>query len=122
MLFRKGDGKSNRNQKRICWKNIRFMNLFYEKTPPGYIHRPGGVCLPQMGEIGRQLPGAGCQVTSPLRKAKATASDRLATPNLERILLTWVLMVDGLTTSLAAIWVLFKPFNHQSQHNPLALG
>ena len=42
--------------------------------------------------------GAGCQVTSPLRKANATASDRLATPSLERIWLTWVLIVDGLTT------------------------
>src|SRR3990172_4082789 len=41
--------------------------------------------------------------------ASATASVRLATPILERIWLTWVLMVDGLTTSLPAIWVLFNP-------------
>jgi len=43
------------------------------------------------------------------RTASATASVRLATPSLERIWLTWVLMVDGLTTSLPAICVLFNP-------------
>ncbi len=43
------------------------------------------------------------------RPASAAASVRLATPNLARILLTWDLMVDGLTTSFSAILVLFKP-------------
>ena len=38
-----------------------------------------------------------------LRKARVTASVRLATPNLERMLLTWDLMVDGLTVSFPAI-------------------
>jgi hypothetical protein len=62
-----------------------------------------------LGENREAATRAGCQATSPLRKANATASDRLATPNLERIWLTWVLMVDGLTTSLSAICVLFNP-------------
>src|SRR6266540_1855912 len=44
-----------------------------------------------------------------LRNASVTASVRLATPNLERILLTWDLIVDELTVSLPAIWVLFNP-------------
>ncbi len=38
-----------------------------------------------------------------------TASVRLATPNLDRMLLTWDLTVEGLTVSLPAICVLFKP-------------
>ena len=44
-----------------------------------------------------------------LRSAKATASVRLATPSLDRILLTCDLIVDGLTPSLPAICVLFSP-------------
>ncbi len=44
-----------------------------------------------------------------LRSASVTASVRLVTPSLERILLTWDLMVDGLTISLPAICTLFKP-------------
>ena len=38
-----------------------------------------------------------------LRKARVTASVRLATPNFERMLLTWDLTVDGLTVSFPAI-------------------
>src|SRR6476469_8326121 len=44
-----------------------------------------------------------------LRSARETASVRLATPNLDRILLTWDLIVDELTVSLPAICVLFRP-------------
>src|SRR5689334_12829375 len=49
------------------------------------------------------------QDTMLLRSASVTASVRLATPNLERMLLTCDLMVDGLTVNLAAICVLFSP-------------
>ncbi len=38
-----------------------------------------------------------------------TASVWLAMPNLERMLLTCDLMVEGLTVSFPAIWVLFSP-------------
>jgi hypothetical protein len=44
-----------------------------------------------------------------LRSAKVAASVRLATPNLDRMLLTWGLAVEGLTVSLAAICILFRP-------------
>ena len=44
-----------------------------------------------------------------LRGARVAASVRLATPNLDRMLLAWDLVVDGLTVSLPAIYVLFNP-------------
>ena len=44
-----------------------------------------------------------------LRNARVTASVRLATPSLDRMLLTWDFTVDGLTISLPAICVLFSP-------------
>ena len=44
-----------------------------------------------------------------LRSARVAASVRLATPNLDRMLLAWDLVVDGLTVSLPAICVLFHP-------------
>lgn len=46
---------------------------------------------------------------------------QLATPNLARMWLTWDLTADGLTTSLSAICVV-EPFDHQGQHDTLALG
>ncbi len=53
--------------------------------------------------------GGGSQVTRRLRSASVTASVRLATPNLDRMLLTCDLTVDGLTVRLPAICVLFSP-------------
>src|SRR5690242_14292309 len=49
------------------------------------------------------------QETIWLRSARDTASVRLATPNLDRILLTWDLTVEELTVSRPAICVLFNP-------------
>ncbi len=40
-----------------------------------------------------------------LRNARVTASVRLVTPKLDRILLTWDLTVEELTVSLPAICV-----------------
>jgi len=64
------------------------MNSFYNKHPPDRIHPPGEVIIPQLGENSVLAIEISSQATSPLRKANATASDRLATPNLERMLLT----------------------------------
>jgi hypothetical protein len=43
------------------------------------------------------------------RSAKATASARLLTPNLLKMLLTWNLTVEGLTINCSAIRVLLCP-------------
>src|SRR5450759_4605956 len=66
---------------------------------------------PAFGEfVSRLLRGdSKGQGTIRLRSASVTASVRLATLNFDRMLLTWDLIVDGLTVSLPAIWVLFNP-------------
>jgi hypothetical protein len=98
MLFRTGPLEIRMEVAENRWSNFLHKYIL-QKTPPGYIRRPGDIFLPLLGD--NQV--AGCQETNPLHKANATASDRLATPNLERIWLTCVLMVDGLTTNLTAI-------------------
>src|SRR5450756_719047 len=66
---------------------------------------------PASGEFGsRPLRGdSKGQGMIRLRNANVTASVRLATSNFDRMLLTWDLIVDGLTVSLPAICVLFNP-------------
>lgn len=49
------------------------------------------------------------QVTSLLRRARATASARLETPSLEKMLLAWERTVVTLMNSRSAIWGLFNP-------------
>src|SRR5574341_1953205 len=75
---------------------------FITNTPR--LHQPVGEYLSP--PLGGDSEGQG---TMRLRSARVTASVRLATPNLDRMLLTWDLIVDELTVSLPAICVLFSP-------------
>lgn len=47
-----------------------------------------------------------------LRNARVMASERLATPNLDRMLLTWDLTLEGLTVSLPSYLCIVQPLDH----------
>ena len=74
-----------------------------KQKPPGRIGHLGDFCIGQVANISIG------QVTSSCFNARATASARLETPSLDKMLLTCALAVERVTTNRSAISGLLSP-------------
>src|SRR5690349_10255004 len=85
-------------------RSISYHFILLQKLPHR-IHQPGNFYIRHLGEIQEKT-----QETICVRRASVTASVRLPTPSLDKILLTCDLIVDRLTINLPAIRLFTQGF------------